>query len=70
MPLRSWKTVFLWIFGAVSIFIGSMIAGRLDFSLGVNEIGFILASVISIMLFLVGGLLWISVALAVKHLKR
>ena len=70
MPLRSWKTVFLWILGSISIFLGSMIAGKLDFSPGVNEIGFILALVISVMFFLVGGLLWISVALAVKFSKR
>ena len=69
MPLRNWKTVILWILGAVSIFLGSMIAGRLDFFQGVNEIGFLLALAISLMLFLIGGLLWISVALAVK-LKR
>jgi len=70
MPLRSWKTVFLWILGSISIFLGSMIAGKLDLSPGVNEIGFILALVISIMFLLVGGLLWISVALAVKFSKR
>ena len=70
MPLRHWKTVLLWILGSISIFIGSMIAGRLDFGLGVNEPGFVLALVISLMFFLMGGLLWISVALAVKTSKH
>ena len=70
MPVRSWKTAILWIFGSISIFLGSMIAGRLDLSPGVNEMGFILALVISIMLFLIGGLLWISVAIAVRGSKR
>ena len=70
MHLRSWKTVLLWIFGSIAIFLGSMIAGRLDFGLGVNEPGFILALVISIMLLMIGGLLWISVAIAVKHSKH
>ena len=70
MPLRHWKTVLLWISGSIAIFIGSMIAGRLDFGLGVNEPGFLLALVISLMFFLMGGLLWISVALAVKTPKH
>ena len=70
MPLRSWKTAILWIFGAIAIFFGALISGRLDFTQGVDEIGFILALVISLMLFLFGGLLWISVALAIKFSKR
>ena len=70
MPLRNWKTAILWIFGSIFILLGSMISGRLDLSLGVNEMGFILALVISIMLFLIGGLLWISVAIAARGSKR
>ena len=70
MPLRSWKTAFMWIFGSISILLGSMIAGRLDFGDGVNETGFILALAVSLRLFLIGGLLWISVALAIKISKR
>lgn len=70
MPLRSWKTVILWIFGSIAIFLGSMIAGKLDLISGVSEIGFVLAVVISIMLLMIGGLLWISVAIAVKHSKH
>ncbi|MBI4009586.1 MAG: hypothetical protein HY361_00115 [Candidatus Aenigmarchaeota archaeon] len=70
MPLRSWKTAILWIFGSISILLGSMISGRLDISPGVDEMGFILALVISIMLFLIGGLLWISVAIAARGSKH
>lgn len=70
MPLGHWKTVSMWIFGAISIFLGSMIAGKLYFGPDVTEIGFILAAVVSIMLILIGGLLWISVALAVRFSKR
>ena len=70
MPLRNWRTVLLWILGSISIFFATMIAGKLDFSLGVNEIGFLLAVAVTMLLFLIGGLLWITVALAVRTSRR
>ena len=57
---------FLWILGAVCILVASMIAGSLERTLGVTDLGYLLALLVSFVLFLVGGLLWISVAIATK----
>ena len=70
MPLRNWRTVLLWISGGIAIFLGSMISGKLDFISGVDDLGFSFALAVSLLLFLLGGLFWISVALAIKHSKR
>lgn len=58
--------VSLWILGAVCIMFGSMIAGRLEKTIGVTNVGYLLAFTVSLVLLLLGGLLWISVAAAVK----
>jgi hypothetical protein len=44
-----------------------MISGRLEKTLGVTTTSFVLALLISFVLILMGGLLWISVAIAAKH---
>ncbi len=67
MPLRNLKTASMWVLGAGSIFLGSMIAGKLETGLGVSDTGFTLASLVSLMLILIGGLLWISVAVALRE---
>lgn len=64
---RSWKIAAFWIVGALAIFIGSMIAGRLEVTLGTSDLGLLVAALVAFVLFLLGGLLWISVALAVKE---
>lgn len=48
--------------------LGSMIAGNVEKTTGVSESGFWTALLIAFLLFLVGGLLWISVATAAKTL--
>ncbi len=64
---RGWKIVGFWILGTVCILLGSMISGRLEKTLGVTTTSFMLALLISFVLILMGGLLWISVAIASKH---
>ncbi len=70
MVYKNWKMVFFWVLGAVCILLGSMIAGRLEKTLGVSDIGYTVALLVSFVLFLFGGLLWISVAVAVKMAKE
>lgn len=64
---KSWKIAVFWIIGALAIFLGSMIAGKLEVTLGTSDLGLLVAALVAFVLFLLGGLLWISVALAVKE---
>lgn len=64
---KSWKIAAFWIVGALALFFGSMIAGKLESTLGTDDLGLLIAFLVSIVLFLLGGLLWISVAIAVKE---
>jgi len=64
---KSWKITAFWIVGALALFFGSMIAGKLENSLGTSDFGIAIAFLVSLVLFLLGGVLWISVAIAVKE---
>jgi len=66
---RNFKIMLFWILGAILIMLGSMISGSLEKGLGVSDSGFLLALAISFILFLLGGLLWISVAIATKTIR-
>jgi len=68
MTKRNWKLVFFWVIGTICMLLGSMIAGNVEKTTGVSESGFWTALLIAFLLFLVGGLLWISVATAAKTL--
>ena len=63
---RNWKMVFFWVLGTICILFGSMIAGHLEKTLGVDDLSYALALLIAFVLILLGGLLWISVAIAVR----
>jgi hypothetical protein len=67
---RNIKIMAFWILGAIMLMIGSMIAGRVEAGIGVSDAGFFFALLIAFVLFLVGGLLWISVAIATKTAKE
>lgn len=56
------KMVVFWVLGSALILFGSMIAGHLEKTLGVSDTSYLLALLVAFVLFLVGGLLWISVA--------
>jgi len=64
---KSWKIAAFWIIGALAIFLASMIAGKLQVTLGTSDLGLLVAALVAFVLFLLGGLLWISVAIAVKE---
>jgi hypothetical protein len=67
---RNIKIMIFWVLGAVAILIGSMIAGRIQMGLGVSDLGFFFALLVSFVLILIGGLLWISVAIATKTVRE
>jgi predicted MFS family arabinose efflux permease len=66
MTRKNRRKALLWLLGGICIFFGSMLAGNLKKSLGVTDVGYFLASFISLLLILLGGLMWISVAIATK----
>jgi len=57
----------LWILGAVFFFAGAVIAGNLQWVEGTNTASFVLSGIISFVLFLVAGMLWISSAVNARH---
>lgn len=61
-----WKMVFFWFIGAFCLLLGSMIAGQLEKTIGVTDLTYGFALVLALVLFLIGGLMWITVALAMK----
>jgi len=63
---RNLKIVGFWVLGALCILFGSMIAGNLEQEIGVTDAGYMIALIMSFILFALAGLLWISVAIAVK----
>lgn len=69
MAKRNWKVAGLWVLGAICLLFGSIIAGGLGAG-NFNDAGASLALLIAFVLFLLGGLLWISVSVATKTLAE
>ena len=67
MTKKNWKIVTFWVIGSFCILMASMISGHLERGLGVSDISFGLALLVAFVLFMVGGLIWISVSIAVKE---
>ena len=63
----SGKLIASWILGGVFFLAASWIISNLRLDVGVSEISFALAMIIALIFYLVGGLLWISVAVATRH---
>jgi hypothetical protein len=61
-----WKIPAFWIIGSLCILFGSMIAGSLQRGLGVSESSFVIGLLSALLLFMIGGMFWIVVAVAVK----
>lgn len=68
MARRNLKMVFFWIIGSLSILIGAMIAGNVERTLGTDDQSFAAAVFIAFILIMLGGLLWITVAVAAKKI--
>jgi hypothetical protein len=61
------KLVASWVLGGVLILFGTWIVQNLQLTIGVSGVSYVLAMIIALILFLVAGLLWISVAVATRH---
>ena len=68
MTKWDWYVHGLWILGTLFAFFGALLAGNMAWIEGTNIVSFTLAVVVSFLLLLVGGLMWISAgANAVQH---
>jgi len=67
---KNWKVVFFWILGSICALIASLIAGNTEMDMGTSMSGFMFSLVVSFLLFLIAGILWISVAIAIKELEE
>jgi len=65
--MKTFKRAIFWLLGGICIFLGALIAGHLESNIGVSTAGLAVAVLICIMLFLIGGFLWISVSVATKR---
>jgi hypothetical protein len=61
------KLILSWIIGGVFLLIGIWILNNLKFGLGVTEMGYAIAIIVSLIFILLGGLLWINTAVGVRH---
>lgn len=62
------KANIFWIIGTLAVFLGARIAGTVERStLGVTTLSYYAALLVAFILILVGGLLWISVAGAIRE---
>jgi len=62
------KLIVSWIFGGVLIAAAAWILGHVEQTVGVAPLGYMTAIVLAIVMILVGGFMWISVATATsKH---
>jgi hypothetical protein len=67
---RRWRAVILWVVGSLLILFGSMIVGKLEMEVGVTWGSFLFALSIALILIMVGGLFWISIALYFARKKE
>jgi len=61
------KTVAVWILGGIFLLTGVWIIRNLELNIGVSEVSYVITLLISLVLFLLAGLCWISVAVATKR---
>ena len=61
----NWRAVAFWLLGTLAVFFGALVAGNVDAAaIGSTTASVTLAYIISFILILVGGMLWISTAIA------
>ncbi|MBS3052068.1 MAG: hypothetical protein J4428_01700 [Candidatus Aenigmarchaeota archaeon] len=61
------KIILLLVLGAFSAFLASTIAGNAEINLGTSPSSYFLAALISFALFLIAGIIWVSVSIAMKE---
>ncbi len=57
----------LWILGAVLVFLGSLIAGNIEWVEGTTPFSFWISVLIGFFLLLIAGMAWISAAVNARH---
>jgi uncharacterized protein (DUF983 family) len=57
----------LWILGTICLFLGALIAGNVEWVEGTTPFSFWISIVLAFILFLFGGVCWISAAANVKE---
>ena len=62
------KLVIVWILGGLLFLAGSWIMNNLELTIGVTQISYYMALLSALVLFLLAGLCWISVAVATKKI--
>ena len=60
----------LWILGAVFLFIGSLIAGNIEWVEGTTEFSFAFSALLAFVMLLIAGMCWISAAVNAKQEMR
>ncbi|MCK5476490.1 MAG: hypothetical protein KAI55_01065 [Candidatus Aenigmarchaeota archaeon] len=61
------KLTILWVIGSLFIFIGSWFAGHLRENIGLSIYSYMVIVVISFLFILLGGFMWIAIAVIVCH---
>lgn len=67
---KNWKVATFWFLGAACALIASMIGGHAEIEVGTTPMGFAFSLMVAFILFLIAGILWISVAIAIKELEE
>ena len=57
----------LWILGTVLLFVGTMIAGNIEWVEGTTEYSYLLSILLAFVLLLVAGMCWISSAVNARN---
>jgi hypothetical protein len=61
------KLVLSWIVGGVFLLLGIWIINNLEFGLGVSEMSYAIALLVSLIFILIAGLLWINTSVGVRN---
>jgi hypothetical protein len=61
------KLVLTWIVGGLFLLAGAWITQNLRLDVGVSDLQYVMALAVALILFLMAGLAWISVAVATRH---
>jgi hypothetical protein len=60
----------LWILGSLTLFMGAMIAGNVEYIEGTTDFSFAVAVLLAFLLILVSGLFWISASVNARPEMR
>ncbi|MEM5829372.1 MAG: hypothetical protein QW040_02340 [Candidatus Aenigmatarchaeota archaeon] len=67
---KRWKIALLWVLASIFMLLGSMVAGELQLTHETNVTAFWVAFLLALIFFLLAGLLWIAMALALRRYEE